>query len=59
MKDNSNKIWNNGLTIEETIEEYNRIYRLITLEHLKKYKCKHKTDVIALIYDHKINENDL
>lgn len=58
-QDNSNKIWANGKTIDETIEQYNRIYRLITLQHLKKYKCKHKTDVIAKIYAGKISESEL
>lgn len=60
MKQNNNdKIYANGKTCEQTIEEYNRIYRLITLAHLKKYKCKHRTDVVSKIYDGKIKETEL
>ncbi|MCA0387610.1 MAG: hypothetical protein LCH52_03860 [Bacteroidetes bacterium] len=58
-QDNNEKIWANGLTIDKTIEEYNRIYRKITLQHLKIYKCKHKTDIVAKIYAGKINETEL
>lgn len=53
------KIWANGLTVEQTIEEFNRIYRLITQKHLKRYHCKHKVNVIYMLKDGKITEDDL
>ena len=53
------KIWANGLTVDQTIEEFNRIYRMITQKHLKRYHCKHKVNVIYMLKDGKITEDDL
>lgn len=53
------RVWANGLTTEQTIEEFNRIYRMITQRHLKKYHCKHKVNVLYLLKQGKITEEDL
>lgn len=53
------KIWHNGLTIDQTIQQFNRIFSKITKAHLKQFKCKHKVNVAYLVYDGIISESDL